>query len=688
MVQTVEVLTEYSDATPSTTTSSSTTTTDTFVGNTTIKEKIVYLGNVEEIDDMVFFVTNTYYQTKIYNIIETVDVSVNVIDHGSYIETITTTTTTESIEIAYEYKIDEQTTENAVLVKEDMFIYLIGSGEEELDALMTERIEDPQFYPIIPLRLNNVSIRDSDDFEEVTKAYKKLNKGASIDKLIGSIEDNENIGDIDYVYLVLGLPINSKSKYELKYIYKFFQKLISYQSTTSLIYNNWFNNVISNKEFNSLYKLWRIAQSDPDNPLYNTPRPVKPSSPNFERSLTAPERTILAFITAVPAQYNINLQLRWDFIDESLHVGLGKPDAYVGEVWWVFENSEVIETWYAIYPTGDMLLSPLDEDTANYTALLFYQVDADNYKVIRIHGLEYRNYVYGDNYESIHLKQALNDEDKTGFIIPLHEPTLKSLSKIYQNEISVRSQHLIFNTYKIHKAKWYQTGLFQVALFVVLIVINALVTYFSAGTGTSFSVSLSAKILAINLAVATVTQIIIVSILASLISLIAATIIQYILTQAFELVFDDKTAALLATIGTIVVMVGISTPTDTGNFGDAFTAFASDPTSILLATISVADVGIQYINTMSLENDIKDVNMLKDEYTKNKETIEKNNSLLKLNSDNSLLTDMMLDNIIYPETSDTFLNRSLLNGSDVVNFSRSLITDFVTNVLNNHKLNK
>lgn len=108
-----------------------------------------------------------------------------------------------------------------------IFTYRMGSGIASFDALSLSGSSLAEFYPAIPLRLDNSSIRGPGleaVYAKVEPAYKKLT-GFAVDDLLDQIEDHENIGDIDFCFLVQGVALSTRDDVALQYLYEFFDIL-------------------------------------------------------------------------------------------------------------------------------------------------------------------------------------------------------------------------------------------------------------------------------------------------------------------------------------------------------------------------------------------------------------------------------------------------------------------------------
>ena len=56
-------------------------------------------------------------------------------------------------------------------------------------------------------------------------------------------------------------------------------------------------------------------------------------------------------------------------------------------------------------------------------------------------------------------------------IIPVDRTIAKDMELLKRERVYARSLHVVFNSMVIQKLKWYQTGIFQVIMFIIAIVI-------------------------------------------------------------------------------------------------------------------------------------------------------------------------------------------------------------------------
>lgn len=244
LTKTVHTVVSYSDSRPNEDSTTTTPSTGAFNALDSQYEKKTYngqvVGSLDQISATKHFQHNL--ETRVVGSSTATTVTTETIT-GGVIKTTTVTTTTESLVPAYSYRIDTQEIIEKGWSDMHVLIYQQGTGNAVLDAMFNTPLGNGDYYPFIPLRLNNTFVSSSylpEQYALNKKAYKKAIGGrADYDKLIDNIKDNDSIGDIDYAYVVYAVSLNTKENASKKYVYKFFQALMAQGSGGITEYNNW-----------------------------------------------------------------------------------------------------------------------------------------------------------------------------------------------------------------------------------------------------------------------------------------------------------------------------------------------------------------------------------------------------------------------------------------------------------------
>jgi hypothetical protein len=174
----------YSDSTPSTSNTESTFSSESYNGTLEVYSLETNLGGSAEGEVIeTSSLKSLHYLTEQREITSVTSVSTVTESVGpSTTKTTTTTVVTESLTPTWEYHTDTQVTVRSKIVNggTQVFLYKLGTGgNPELDALQNlTQIPEKEYYPFIPVRVDNVSItdtvyQDNGIYEDSNTAYKK-----------------------------------------------------------------------------------------------------------------------------------------------------------------------------------------------------------------------------------------------------------------------------------------------------------------------------------------------------------------------------------------------------------------------------------------------------------------------------------------------------------------------------------
>ena len=93
------------------------------------------------------------------------------------------------------------------------------------------------------------------------------------------------------------------------------------------------------------------------------------------------------------------------------------------------------------------------------------QLTTTTYREVRVYGLTSTEYVI-----SGHTTSASGDSEN--LLIPLDMAVDNEFSNRKKEELYTKSMYIVFNTVKVVKTKWYQTGVFKAIMFIVAVVIG------------------------------------------------------------------------------------------------------------------------------------------------------------------------------------------------------------------------
>ena len=555
------------------------------------------------------------------------------------------------------YRIDSQKIYGSSRSPMKVFIYKEGDGNTVLDEMFNQGEGMGQFYPFIPFRLNNEFVSETnypEVYAQAKKGYKKATTG-NFDKMVENLSENESLDDIDYAYTVFGVSLNVLENASRKYVYKFFQEIINdFPDTGGAAYDSWLIEWNAAKDSWEDWTAWGAAQSDPDDPLYGTTEPTKlpyPAMPGSSIRVSSGSNPVM----------NYDMTISWSLIQETVGTGLLKPDAKRDELWFTIgTTTEFNETGWG--QEDSVWQRIITASAAVDEIILNWQVTPTTWRKLRIIGLEHRNLVYKGKAVEITAKEALEDNDESGFIIPLHEGIYRAMGLVDGTQMATACSFMVFNCYKVVKQKWYQTRLFQIILIVVAIVI-IVVTW---GTGTPAVLSsLAAALGGTTMAI----------ILAATIYVFASMVISGMITNLASNVFGEKWGAIIGAITSMIVM-NISNAMASGQTMSTAFSGLMRADNIMALTSAVGNGYAGYLNAATAEIAQKNQAVL-DQYETDSRRIReawaRNLGVGRAVINPFEITEAFEINL---ESLDSFLQRTLMTGSDIANMSLNMLTNF------------
>lgn len=612
---------------------------------------------------------------KIFDSVGTTTLVVNDMGNGET-ETVTTKTYGDVLTTVYDHRTDSQKViEGKIEGGLKSWIYEIGTGIPALDALVTESdTPAPEYYPFLPIRLNNKSIREpeyADLYEETRKAYKRATggniKGGSIDEILDEIEANEDIGDIDYSYIQWGVSVNVFDPDCRRYMYEFFKNLIPYQNTSPATVTNFQNGVNTYSSMLQTLNTWNAAQSDPNNPLYNTARPSNPVSPY-------PSSTIIKLRSDHPDLPGFDNRFTWVNIAETNHSGLGKTGATEGDIWFEHGSSSSWTVQTGIVQGGEGEGEPISEIRSMDQVFLFKQTSPNTYSKLSIWGMVHDNFIYGGKSVRTTLKAAIDDVEESVFILPLHAPTVKSMGMIGFTQMTLSNTFLTFNSYQVVKKKWYQTFLGMLLIVVVIVVAAVLLAPASVGAASGVFGANAAVGATLGL---TGTAAIVAG---AVTNAIAAMVIAQAISTASVAIFGEKWGAIIGAIVSFAVGYGMS-----NGFSSMTITELMSPQNLLKFSSSLANgySGFVQAEIGDIQTDMEENQDVFEKATNDIEELMRSMGLTNdLLFDPMSLTDSVkgngstYDGSYVPETVDQFIGRTTMTGSDVVDITLSMVSDY------------
>lgn len=595
---------------------------------------------------------------------------------GNVIKTTTVKVTGEMEDPSWTLQHDTQEVrDSAVVGGEQVYIYRVGSGNAVLDALATEAdtSDFQEFFPFLPLRLDNKSLRDAPYtsnglFDETKKAYRRSTSNKNINDVLDDIEENDSIDDIDYAYVMYGVSLNVQENACRKYAFNFFEKMIQFQVASRSAISD-FQTSINNYN-TAVAELEAWENTDQYNVFWDE-RISRPAVPK----ISVPPTTTLKLKTNSSLMPSYDIRLQW------VHIGLEQIDGVyeytpiIGNA----RNANVGEVYFTKGPTidwtekegyrggfGNQINFFRKKEKSIESIYMYHQVSATQYRRLTIYGLTHYNYIYGGKSVKITAHEALDDSDISGFVVPLHYPTMREMSIVDYTQMATADVHILFNSYEVTKQKWWQSWVFKLLIVILVIVVTVVINpgAFAAGGG----------LLGGNLAVGaalglTGTAAIVAGVVANY---LAAVIVSQVLSVTASAIFGEKWGALIASLAMFAIGAAISG-------------------APLFSAENLLGLGNAFANGYAgwVQADINEMNA---DFKEDKSDYEKQmdyiNDLLAGLGNDLNFNPLELTSSVYgngsgqtgnytPETADEFIRRTTMVGTDIVEMTQSMVYDFV-----------
>lgn len=536
-----------------------------------------------------------------------------------------------------------------------LFTYRMGTGTEAFDNLTPTPEELVEFTPAIPLRLKNDSISEHPDFENVAKAFKKLT-GGKIEDVLEELESHNKIEDMDHIFVVQGVPLNSEAKACKAYIYQFLKNLMAMQPVTM-------NSAIFYQTRGKNGK----GRASWDHWIAGIGSSAAPSS-SLARD-TDDARNVLK--VRMPGLKQFDIRLRWGAISEEVRIGnaarfdgAARPFLKKGAYWLTLREDAELEL-----PNAPGLRAGWTRPRKLKRLVVLHQFEARRYRMLEVSDFQHENMVYKNKSVTISARRALNDEELSGFFLPLHMPTLKQLGAVNIAELTGHSTLLVVNSYKTVTTRWYQKGVFKIVMVVVAIAFAVL----TSGAGLAGAVGLLGTNAAVGAMVGLTGTV--GAVVGAVVNGIAGVILTEVLSRASIALLGDKWGAILSQVIALVAFQFAIEFQTTGALAvdwgsmmriDKLMELTNAVTGSYSSWIQQDTLGIQEAMTDAAED-----------YAKRAQEIEDQaRSILgstNVSIDATILTDAAEQ---FGETSESFLRRTTMTGGDLIEMSQLLIDGF------------
>lgn len=658
-ITTVDVT--YSDATSPEHTVTTVTTSDSY---TELHEQysLITSGPVVPGIDDVSTLTTLLYLDFVGSVLTTTTSNTVVEDLGGGVfKTTITSIATDTLILKKSHRTDTRIDTIKSFSKPKIFIYGYLTGNSVLDAMFADVAPQGIFFPPIPVRINNMDVKDEWSpalYEAGRKAFRRAT-GGKLDDIRKSVNDNEQLEDIDYAYVAFGVSLNVKENACKKYIYNFFHHLMLNSENAQAEYDNFKADWAAAKASHEAWAQWREDFILDLATLAEEPTRLSyPVTPKQSIHLRSDRDTDL--------HYQISID--WNYIVQNTGTGLYDPSLSTGK--FMFTTTivdEFSEAYWGENADGVMELK-YAETAYSGVVKLVWQIDENTWSSLSIVGLTHSNYVYNDKWVETKGYVAINDPDESGFIIPLHEDIYKAMSIKDSTQMSTACCFIIFNSYTEVKEKWYQTSGFRVFMLIIAVVVSI----FNAPAGVGIAMA--------TMSVQAIVMIIIQAFINAVINMMIAMILAELFTIAATALFGDKVGRIVGSVAAVVAMAYVGSATGTSNFD--INTLTTAPNLLMLTQVTL-DAYSQYIVSQANKTMVE-MNEYAKEASATLKTIQ--DKYAEDFGSNGFILDplALVDSAkVFYETSETFLQRTTMTGVDIVETSLDVIHNFVEITMSN-----
>ena len=581
---------------------------------------------------------------------------------GGVVQTRTTTVTTDVLVPVWSYEDTDQLIYLGAGVGDtQMLIYKMGSGNNTFDVLQSAADQPVnEFFPFIPLRLYNKSIRHSNFngiFEDCKEAFEK-GTDAKFDEVLDNIEENDSIGDIDHAFMNYGVSLNVAENASKKYLYNYLKTLIPHQTTTMADYNNFVGRKNTYGAQSVIYDRWFSAQSRYGDPLYGVDPPDK-------TALVKPEFTTVKINSTSSVVENYDMRISWITMDEDNFVGKAGGNSKKGDI---YLEKGGTDDW--IESGGDRSWYRADVDGKYEKTYIYWQYEENAYRRMTCVGLTHRNYVYGGKSVKITAHEALNDDEESSFIVPIHYPTLVSMSLVDATQMVTANTYITFNSYQVVKTGFFQSGFFKILLFIVVVAISIAFPPAAGATGILGASATVGATLGFTGTAALIAG--------AAANALAAMILTNLIVSASTELFGEKFGQVIGAILSFFVMTELTAFSTNGQFGADWGSMMRAE-NLMKLTSTAGNVYASWVRGDTLEV-LEEMDQAEEEYEEQLDQIQDLTSDLGLMNgmvDPSVITNSILNPEMARESEKDFIGRTTMVGSDIVDLSLSLVYDYV-----------
>lgn len=489
------------------------------------------------------------------------------------------------------------------------YILELPTQYPELNSLLPQPvvINNDYWGSWFPLRDDNRAIepnRYPEAWEWGKKVGKRLyNDSNKIAELIDQINQNPQIGDIDYAYLEVGIPLNVKQKYVCRYMMEFWKNMfdlvggatpdengevfldVEYKYSDHNYPMHWSYNY-TNQPLEYIYTKGEYQDGSTGSwttySLYDE-EDIEVWENNFGvemitqgTGLKYQIRNGIVFNTkdnpnlqvtnggeiniATNGAFNRHITISFGGIMHQEGLGLLDNNHDSGDCWADTATDTFYILYYGTWSSVDNSLHYSGRmagmTTVNVTWINYKrQIDASNWEIIRVAYINQANIIkngVGDyNYGIQEFNKPEEDYQFSGVLIPLSYNTMKSISLLDATDCVQFASSLRFNCYVVKKKKWYQSGFFGAIIKIAGIVISVVVAIVASPAGGAAVGSGLAGVLGVTSAIGT-------AIINAVANAVIAVVVSAVVTPVLQDILGDTIGGIIGAVISIALTWGVN----------------------------------------------------------------------------------------------------------------------------------
>lgn len=284
--------------------------------------------------------------------------------------------------------------------------------------------------------------------------------------------------------------------------------------------------------------------------------------------------------------------------------------------------------------------------------------------------LFHSNHIYKTNSVATYASIALQELNPAPFIFPLDLAVFNQLGLKDANQFGNHISYMVFNSYTVNKTRWYKQGILDMVMMIVVVAVAAT----TAGTGAAGAGGLLGSPASVGGALGFTGSLAIY--IGTILNAVAAMVLMKVIQKGATKLLGEEAGMLIGTIAGVVALAYGASITNGQSFTDTL-AQMTHPQALTRLTSSVGQGYAEFLQKTPLGMS-RDLAQLEAEAARIQKQIEKLSEQNLRNSTGVLNALSFVDALIQgSESRESFLQRTLMTGTDIAELSIRLLEDYV-----------